>query len=237
MFKYYEPENSILRCKVVWDMRENISSIVIYGASLLLLLGAWLNILPKTRGVLNLLGILGTLCMVLGQMYSFRKRTRFLHSWKIKNALEQHTALGIAGPMLILAHTDLRFGGVAGKGFALMLIVFASGFIGRHIYRRVPTTEKKNEIEKLKKELEHNLDDKLARIDEPEEFIEMLERQINEKLAIEKEIKSLEKRLAHYDRMKDLLSKWKSIHTPLTMTFFIIISLHIYSVYYYGGGV
>ena len=223
--------------KKVWDMKENISSIGIYTASLLALLGAWLNLLPKTRGILNLLGILGTLCMVLGQMYSFRKRTRFLHSWKIKNALEQHTALGIAGPMFILAHTDLKFGGVAGKGFALMMIVFASGFIGRHIYRRVPTTEKKNEIEKLKKELEHKLDDKLAKIDAPEEFIEMLEKQINEKLALEKEIDALEKQLAHYDKMKSLLSSWRSIHTPLTMTFFIVVSLHVFTVYYFGGGV
>jgi Na+-transporting methylmalonyl-CoA/oxaloacetate decarboxylase gamma subunit len=185
---------------------------------------------------LHLIGILGASLILISQLYTIRKRTRFLRSWKIKNVLIHHSILGIGGPILVIIHTNLEFEGIAGISAILMIMVFFSGFVGRFIYRRVPTTEKKNELERTKKELEKKRAKGVNEGLGVDEILENLEKQIGETMSLEEMIENLEKQLKYYRKMKKLLSNWRSIHWPLTITFFTTVILHIFVVYYYGGG-
>jgi hypothetical protein len=145
--------------------------------------------------------------------------------------------LGIAGPILVIVHTRLEFDGLAGTSAILMIMVFFSGFIGRHIYRRVPTAEKKKVLETTKKELEKKREKEVKEGLGLEEIVESLERQVEETMTLEEKIEDLEKQLRYYKKMKSRLSNWRLIHWPLTITFFVTVLLHVFVVYYYGGGI
>jgi len=210
----------------VWGMKIQVKNSVVLLASIAILIGMQLGWITRSKDILHVIGIVGTALMVWGQLYTVRKRTRLFRSWKIKKILEQHSTFGLAGPVFVAAHTDMKFHGMGGISAALMIIVVASGFVGRYIYRRVPTSAKKKEVEKVKKELQ-------ARCAEIEEGSAGPARS---DLDLEKRIRRLEKELAYYNKMKKLLSNWRAIHWPLTYTFFTTVALHIFSVYYYGGG-
>ncbi len=85
-------------------------------------------------------GIIGTAMVFIGVItYSTRKRVkRFLQVGKIRDFLEFHIFMCLLGPVLILYHTTLKFGGVAGAGFWCMSAVVASGVVGRYLYRHIP---------------------------------------------------------------------------------------------------
>ncbi len=64
----------------------------------------------------------------------------------VKAWLSLHVYLGLLGPLLVLLHAGFPFefkyaelfkAGLAGLSTYLMLIVVASGFIGRYLYRRM----------------------------------------------------------------------------------------------------
>ena len=88
------------------------------------------------------LGIAGTLLIIFGVFsYMARKRYRFLSRFgRLKYWLEFHIFLCILGPVLILFHTSFKFGGIVAVSFWSMVIVVASGVIGRFIYIRIPRT-------------------------------------------------------------------------------------------------
>lgn len=190
------------------------SALLLVGSAVILGL-VWKGAIAS-RDTLHLIGIAGTIAMIVGQGYSARKRTGLFRSWRIKEVLEHHTTLGVAGPLLVLAHTGLEFDGVAGLSALLMTVVVASGFVGRYIYRRVPAREKEEELESLKKRLEEGGED-------VEKDVEGLQRRIRD----------VERRLAYYRRMKRLLSNWRTLHIPLTALFFITVAIHIITIYYY----
>ena len=108
--------------------------------------GAWITLL--TVGYLALarggpldssgwarhtLGAAGLLAMLGGTFgYAWRKRRNgpgALQSW-----LRAHIITGIVGPYLVLLHSAFAFRGVAGVAFGLMLVVVASGIVGRYVY-------------------------------------------------------------------------------------------------------
>jgi hypothetical protein len=165
--------------------------------------------------------------------YSAKKRLKlkFIHV-PLKILLRFHIYNGIIGPgVILIPHSSLKFENLAGVSTFLMLLVVASGFIGRYIYRRVPTAEKVAEIMFLEKK----------RVDELREmeYFEgnglhkagKIKRMQIEKL--EREIESLESRLAYIKKMKRFLSHWHTVHIPLTAVFFFSAVLHVYGVIYY----
>ena len=85
------------------------------------------------------LGLAGGIAMLLLFLYPLRKRWRRLAGWGHTRAwFVAHMALGIAGPVLIILHSTLRFGSVnATVAFAAMSLVAGSGLIGRLLYRRI----------------------------------------------------------------------------------------------------
>lgn len=91
------------------------------------------------RGVGYWLGIIGGSLMLLLLLYSARKRLLWLR-WMggIPAWFEFHMVLGVVGPILVLFHSNFSLG-ATNSNVALfsMLLVAASGVIGRYIYTRL----------------------------------------------------------------------------------------------------
>lgn len=79
------------------------------------------------------LGIAGSILMILCVvLYILRKKLEKLESLgPLSLWLEIHIFLGILGPILIFFHSALKFGGLIGIGFWLMVIAVISGILGR----------------------------------------------------------------------------------------------------------
>ncbi|MCB0667138.1 MAG: hypothetical protein KDC80_15015 [Saprospiraceae bacterium] len=94
------------------------------------------------------LGIIGTLLIVVGvSSYMIRKRSRLMSRLGlIKHWLEFHIFLCTLGPIMILGHTALKFGGIVSISFWSMVAVVASGVIGRFIYLQIPRTIEGREL-------------------------------------------------------------------------------------------
>lgn len=88
-------------------------------------------------------GIIGSLFLFVGvSTYSLRKRVRRMQNLgKLRNWLHFHIFLCTAGPALVFWHTTLKFNGIVAVAFWSMVIVLASGVLGRYVYNRIPKTE------------------------------------------------------------------------------------------------
>ena len=109
----------------------------------LLLLAAWAvtffaPIDPKTDEGYYL-GLTGGVMMLLLLLYPLKKRLRVMRGWgHSRYWFAAHMGLGIGGPLLVLVHSSFRFGSInAGVALICMILVAASGVIGRFIYVRI----------------------------------------------------------------------------------------------------
>jgi len=95
--------------------------------------------LTPQRGVGYALGIIGGSLMLLLLLYPARKRLRWLSFMgSIKGWFHTHMLLGIAGPILILYHSNFSTGAVnSNVALFCMLTVSASGLVGRYMYTRI----------------------------------------------------------------------------------------------------
>jgi hypothetical protein len=108
-----------------------------------------LNTMLKPSGVLGHgMGIAGSFLIIIGVVtYMARKRYRFLSRMGIlKHWLEFHIFLCTLGPILILFHTALKFGGLVAISFWSMVAVFLSGIVGRFIYLQIPRSIEGREL-------------------------------------------------------------------------------------------
>jgi hypothetical protein len=98
--------------------------------------------LLRPSGTVGLtLGVAGVVSMLMTLPYYIRKRVRALQRIGTTTQwLEVHIFFGIVGPVLITLHTSFKFNGVISVGYWLMMTVWASGFIGRYLYVRIPKT-------------------------------------------------------------------------------------------------
>ena len=85
------------------------------------------------------IGVGGGAAMLLLFAYPLRKRWRVVSQvGSTRFWFSLHMALGIAGPLLIIVHSTLRFGSVnATVAFISMALVAASGVIGRFLYTQI----------------------------------------------------------------------------------------------------
>jgi hypothetical protein len=85
------------------------------------------------------LGIIGSLMMLLLLLYPLRKRWRFLRGLgRVPAWFRSHMFLGIIGPTLIIFHANFRSTSLnATVALVFMLIIVASGIIGRYFYAKV----------------------------------------------------------------------------------------------------
>ncbi len=102
------------------------------------------------------MGIIGSLMMIFGvSIYMVRKRWRkMMRLGVLKHWLEFHIFMCTVGPILVLFHTAMKFGGIVSISFWSMVAVVISGFIGRFIYVRIPRTIQGQELDfsELKRE-------------------------------------------------------------------------------------
>ncbi len=115
------------------------------------------------------LGIVGTLLILIGVFgYQARKYMRALQKvWILKHWLEFHIFLCTLGPIMILFHTSFKFGGLVSISFWSMVLVVASGVVGRFIYLQIPRTIQGrelslNEIKDIKTEMTDKIEDELG---------------------------------------------------------------------------
>lgn len=85
------------------------------------------------------LGVVGASMMAMLFVYPLRKHFKFARNWgKLKGWFVFHMVLGVAGPLLILLHSNFRVGSLnAGVALYSMLMVMLSGVVGRFLYVRV----------------------------------------------------------------------------------------------------
>lgn len=85
------------------------------------------------------LGIIGGVMMALLLLYPLRKKQVALFRWgPVRYWFAMHMLFGIAGPVIILFHSNFRLGAVnSNVALFSMLLVAASGLVGRYFYTRI----------------------------------------------------------------------------------------------------
>jgi hypothetical protein len=116
------------------------STICLIGS--LLAFGYWLGTIGRftpEEGTGYWLGICGGSAMLVLLLYPLRKRVRFMRRMGAAPYwFRLHMILGIAGPLLILYHSNFSLG-ATNSNIALfsMLLVSSSGIAGRYIYAQI----------------------------------------------------------------------------------------------------
>jgi len=99
------------------------------------------------RGIWHPIGWIGSACFITMMLYSFRKHIKFMQDvGPLRYWLNVHMFLGIVGTLLITAHSTYKIGGIVSLSFWSMVLVTASGFIGRYIYIQIPRSISGNEL-------------------------------------------------------------------------------------------
>jgi len=87
----------------------------------------------QAAGVVTFLGFL------FMWLFPLRKKLRrFERLGPVPQWLNVHIGVGLVLPLVGAIHAGFRFGGVIGLGYFAMLIVCASGVVGRYLYVRIP---------------------------------------------------------------------------------------------------
>jgi len=90
------------------------------------------------EGVGYWLGIVGGVLMVSQLLYSARKSAKFMRNWgRVGRWFSIHKFIGIGAPILILYHSNFGLGSFNSNiALVSMLLVVASGLVGRFIYTK-----------------------------------------------------------------------------------------------------
>lgn len=84
-------------------------------------------------------GIIAFLIFVFLWLYPLRKKWKALaFTGAIGRWLDVHVTAALALPLLLTIHAAWHSDGVIGLGFLSMLVVCASGVVGRYLYTRIP---------------------------------------------------------------------------------------------------
>jgi hypothetical protein len=99
-------------------------------------LHSWL----KPTGIVGQAAGLGAFALFMFMwLYPLRKKFRFLSfTGSIAKWLNVHVVAGLCIPLLAAMHAAWHFTGLIGLGYAAMMIVVLSGFVGRYLYVRIP---------------------------------------------------------------------------------------------------
>lgn len=124
------------------NMRRGRHGLFAAGVGLLVLIawlmGQWGGFEPGSETGYNL-GLAGGVMMLVLFLYPLRKHFRFMHGLgPARYWFALHMAMGILGPLFILAHSRFQVGSVnAGVALGSMCLVAGSGIIGRFIYTKI----------------------------------------------------------------------------------------------------
>jgi len=97
------------------------------------------GLLKASGDVGQAFGVLGLALFLFMWLYPVRKWLGAIRGLgSVANWMRIHTVVGLSLPLLIAVHAGWRFRGVIGLGYLAMLVVSASGIIGRYLYGRIP---------------------------------------------------------------------------------------------------
>jgi hypothetical protein len=84
-------------------------------------------------------GILSLAIFIFLWLYPLRKKFRWLaFTGAIAKWLNVHVLAALILPLLVAIHAAWHFDGVIGLGFWAMMVVWASGVVGRYLYAQIP---------------------------------------------------------------------------------------------------
>jgi hypothetical protein len=84
-------------------------------------------------------GVVALAIFVFLWLYPLRKKYRRLaFTGSVARWLDVHILAAIGLPLLLAIHASWRFDGIVGLGYFAMLVVCASGVVGRYLYIRIP---------------------------------------------------------------------------------------------------
>ncbi len=98
------------------------------------------NYITAESGLGYWLGIVGSVMMLLTLLYSLRKRLKSMRNWgQARTWYTVHMILGIIGPVLIVFHSNYSLGSSQNEKVAMisMLVVVASGIVGRYLHDKI----------------------------------------------------------------------------------------------------
>ena len=192
------------------------------------------------------LGIIGTLLIIVG-VFSYMARKR-LHQFSrvgiLKYWLEFHIFLCSLGPVFILFHTSFKFGGIVSVSFWSLVIVVASGVIGRFIYLQIPHSIEGRELNlqevmdmknELGAELKSKYDIDIVEFQEAGSSgidlgLKSKHLSVIEYKQVKNLIKSqrrLVKRIGRLDRMQSIFKLWHVAHLPFALIMLIVMMIHV----------
>lgn len=99
-----------------------------------------LHPLLKPSGVVGqTAGVVALAIFVFLWLYPLRKKWRRLaFTGSVGRWMDVHIVAALSLPLLLAIHATWRFDGVIGLGFWAMMVVCASGIVGRYLYVRIP---------------------------------------------------------------------------------------------------
>lgn len=86
-----------------------------------------------------ILGIIGSLLMLVLMLYPLRKKARFMRNWgSIPHWFRFHMMAGIIGPVMVLFHANFQLGSLNSKVvLGSTLLIAGSGIFGRYLYTKI----------------------------------------------------------------------------------------------------
>jgi hypothetical protein len=98
------------------------------------------HVMLRPSGTVGLaLGIFGTVIFLGIFIYPVRKAFAWLRNrGNTRHWLDFHVLMGLAAPFVIAFHAAFKFHGLAGMAFWIMVVVAASGVVGRYLYAQIP---------------------------------------------------------------------------------------------------
>jgi hypothetical protein len=110
------------------------------------------------------LGFVGFALFIGIFLYPIRKHWGWLgRIGKTPHWLDIHVLMGLTAPFIIAFHSTLKFKGIAGVAFWIMLAVSVSGVVGRYLYAQIPRRVTAVELSmKELQELQESLSEQLA---------------------------------------------------------------------------
>ncbi len=111
-----------------------------YGAPVEARVRNGLHPLLRSSGLVGQsLGLAGLAMFLFMWLYPIRKSVRaFARLGSLAAWLRIHVVIGLALPVVVAVHAGWRFNGLVGLGYLSMVIVCASGIIGRYLYASMP---------------------------------------------------------------------------------------------------
>ncbi|HQN65646.1 MAG TPA: hypothetical protein PLP44_08270 [Methylophilus sp.] len=125
------------------EMIQYLKKIILIALPLLVVWLGWnvaqVEYYKPGEGLGYYLGLVGGLMMLALLMYSARKHLKFMQSLgKLKHWFRIHMIMGVLGPTLVLFHTTFQTRSVnAAVALYCMVLVAASGLIGRFVYTKI----------------------------------------------------------------------------------------------------